>query len=306
MEAIVDSLGRFFRWLSGSWLRVAAVAVVSVPVLLFVALIIGPIRRRVFPWLGMAIGVLLVTLAYYLLVPTSLDKTLSLAFLMLLTAAFFLWKFAPVRNTIFGLLVLFTLIFFLGGRTAAKDAAKAVWTSAGTKSSSDTTATTDTQRQAPPKSKGQPADASGESTDKSEKKTLPDSPAQPAQSAPAPAPLATIYPLSGEKGNLVPIMHDCYYASADVVTCEGSVVNMDGDRIKHGVYLMDSQGIRQHPGWPRRAIFRLDIRGLSPIFRRDGLCPGDSRDVEPVRVLLQGEHGPSRTRWNHAHPEIGG
>ena len=120
-EATLDLIVRFFRWLSGSWLRVVAVAVISLPILLFVALIVSPIRRRVFPWLGIAIGVLLVTVAYYLLVPTSLDKTLSLAFLMLLAAAFFLWKFAPIRNIIFGLLVLFTLIFFLGGRTAAKE-----------------------------------------------------------------------------------------------------------------------------------------------------------------------------------------
>jgi hypothetical protein len=120
-EATLDLIVRFFRWLSGSWLRVAAIAVISLPILIFVALIVRPIRRRVFPWLGIAMGVLLVTLAYYLLVPTSLDKTLSLAFLMLLAAAFFLWKFAPVRNTIFVLLAVFTLIFFFGGRTAARN-----------------------------------------------------------------------------------------------------------------------------------------------------------------------------------------
>jgi hypothetical protein len=118
-EATRNLLVRFFRGLSGSWLRVVAVAVISLPILIFVALIVGPIRRRVFPWFGIAIGVLLVTTAYYLLVPTSLDKTLARAFLMLLVAAFFLRKFALVRKLIFGFLVLFTLIFFLGGRTAA-------------------------------------------------------------------------------------------------------------------------------------------------------------------------------------------
>jgi len=60
---------------------------------------------------------------------------------------------------------------------------------------------------------------------------------------PPPAPLAMIYPLSGDKGDLVPIMHDCYYSSGEVVTCEGSVINNDKDvKVGHGVYLMDSQG----------------------------------------------------------------
>ena len=121
-EATLDLIVRFFRWLTHSWLRVAAVAVISLPILLFVALIVGPIRRRVFPWFGIAIGVLLATIAYYLLVPTSLDKTLWLAALMLLAAAFLLRrKFAMVSNTIFFLLAVFTLIFFLGGRTAARN-----------------------------------------------------------------------------------------------------------------------------------------------------------------------------------------
>ena len=127
VEAMWNSLVRFFRSMNGSWLRVAAIAVISLPILIFVALIVGPIRRRVFPWLGAAIGVLLVTGAYYLLVPTSLDKTLSLAFLMLLSAAFLLWKFALVRNFIFGLLIIFTLIFFFGGRTATLNKIQSRW-----------------------------------------------------------------------------------------------------------------------------------------------------------------------------------
>jgi hypothetical protein len=50
------------------------------------------------------------------------------------------------------------------------------------------------------------------------------------------------YPLSGDKGDVMPIMYDCYYSAGDVVTCEGSVLNTDSSRIKHGIYLMDSQG----------------------------------------------------------------
>ncbi len=87
--------------------------------------------------------------------------------------------------------------------------------------------------QAPPQRETGSAGDSGNSTDSPARKPAPL----------APRPLPTIYPLSGDKGNIVPIMHDCYYSSGDVVTCEGSVLNMDSDRVKHGIYLMDSQGI---------------------------------------------------------------
>lgn len=120
MGAIADATLHFLESLGRSPLRLIATGIVLLPIALFTAIIISPIRRRVFPWFGIANGVLLVTVAYWLLVPTPSDKTLWSAWLLLLAAAFFLWRFAWARNTIFGLLVLFTLIFFLGGRTVAK------------------------------------------------------------------------------------------------------------------------------------------------------------------------------------------
>jgi hypothetical protein len=60
-----------------------------------------------------------------------------------------------------------------------------------------------------------------------------------------PEPPRPTYPLSGDKGNVVPIMYDCYYSAGDVVTCKGSAQN--NDDVAHGVYLMDSQGVFSTP-----------------------------------------------------------
>lgn len=68
-------------------------------------------------------------------------------------------------------------------------------------------------------------------------------PPPPAPAPPDPKPLAPIYPLSENKGDIVPVMYDCYYRKGNVVTCEGELVNNDSSKnIGTGVYLMDSSG----------------------------------------------------------------
>lgn len=270
MGAIADATLHFLESIGRSPLRLIATGIVLLPIALFTAIIISPIRRRVFPWFGIANGVLLVTVAYWLLVPTSSDKTLWSAWLLLLAAAFFLWKFAWVRNTIFGFLVLFTLIFFLGGRTVAWSRGVKIY---------DTHVQAAEQRTANQQAQQKIAELQAKAALQEEElahlrlkkisedsKTPPLGPAQgqdksdtqqsleqpggipqiatPPASATPPPPLASYYPLSGDKGNVIPIMNDCYYFSGEVIKCEGVLVNTDpNDNLKHGIYLMDSQGI---------------------------------------------------------------
>lgn len=140
---------RFFQWLSSSRFRMFVFAAASVIVSI---LFFGFLRKRgvtkisgaqgsttvaVSSFVGAAVVILSIAIAYRKLVPVWLDVDLwHYGVVLLLGAAFFFWGVPRLRYTLLIAAVLIAPIFFLGGRTAAKEKWNATWASATPKTNS--------------------------------------------------------------------------------------------------------------------------------------------------------------------------
>ncbi len=146
---------RFLRWTSGSLLRITLVVVIAAivfwPLALLAMVIFRALQGRgatnqsdikqngtqigLFGFIGTMIGVAFLMGIYFKLVPTAVDPELAHAALMAIAATFFFWNVRWVRVSLLLFIAALTIIFFLGGRTAAKNEAKVIWASTGTKAS---------------------------------------------------------------------------------------------------------------------------------------------------------------------------
>jgi len=139
---------RFVRWASGNLFRIAIVVIIAAvifwPLALIAMLILkafhsffGGSRENVTPrqrgigflgFIGTLIGIPLLVGMYFELVPTSIDAKLIPVVLMGIVATLCFWRVRLLRVGLLSLITVLTLIFFLGGRTAAKNEIKSMWT----------------------------------------------------------------------------------------------------------------------------------------------------------------------------------
>lgn len=133
-EDIWEHLVRFFRWLFGSRHRRFVIAAISVIVLILffgflkrrgvtrIGTASGPAKIAVSSFLGAAIVISLIAIAYHKLVPVFLNVDLwHYGVLLLLGAAFYFWRVTRLRNALLLATLLIVPIFSYGGRTAAKN-----------------------------------------------------------------------------------------------------------------------------------------------------------------------------------------
>ena len=106
-------------------------------------------RRGVglFSFIGTMIGVGFLMGIYFKLVPTAVDPELAHAALMAIAATFFFWNVRWLRVSLLLFIAALTVIFFLGGRTAAKYEVKAAWASVATRGNDDAKTIAELQKQ---------------------------------------------------------------------------------------------------------------------------------------------------------------
>jgi hypothetical protein len=162
---------RLLRWTSGSLFRITIVVIIAAIVFWPLALLVMAIFRAsqgrgaanqsgtsqngmqprrgvgLFSFIGTMIGVGFLMGIYFKLVPTAVDPELAHAALMAIAATFFFWNVRWLRVSLLLFIAALTVIFFLGGRTAAKYEVKAAWASVATRGNDDAKTIAELQKQ---------------------------------------------------------------------------------------------------------------------------------------------------------------
>lgn len=252
VEMIFDAIGRFLTWLNSSWLRVAAVAVLTLPVMLLVVLVIRPIRRRFFSFLGinLVLGILGVT--YLSLVQPAAGARILFVIVMSSAALICFWKSKGLRNLFVLLIVGLCTIWFLAvvqhfdefsKKIQAVIAAEQEKEGARKPKPSPGQLMVIPAPPAPARPNPQPAPLAQQATPDVQAPLSERHSAETTTSISAVAPtddVSGILPISGDEGQYLVKMKHCRYSGPGEVTCKGFVINRDESAWQMDV--MDSTG----------------------------------------------------------------